>query len=506
MSRRLCFWGSFTLIAVLGALWVIVTPMMGEPDEAAHAQRAAAVGQGQLRWSSRYTEVDDEQTYVRTYTEVQVPKAYADLDQLVPRFLFSLQPASSAPPIPTGTETATARVYTGTYPPFAYLGIGWLTRVAPAPVALYLMRMLGMLACAALLASGFVAARDADASGITVVGALAALTPTLLWQSAGIGPTGLELCAAWCLWSSLLALFSPAHPPEAALEGRLDDRMVWRAVIAATVLVTARPLGPGYGLAVVVVVSIAAARRERSAELVARGSTRIGLVVVGLAAVAAIAWDLVAHPFGAIMGRPLPGLPLANGLVESAIRVPRRMTQMIGVLGWLDTPVPTIAVVAWGVVVVALFVAGMWFGDARRRIALALLAVAVLVGPVVAEAMDAASFGFVWQGRYTLPLAAGIPILGAWSVGRSRRAERLVSSGAPAVMIIGLVTVHVLAVAVALTRWNTGSLWPIEVPLGGLPWAPEVPGAAVVGVALVGYAALAIWCIALSRNRASALP
>jgi hypothetical protein len=163
---------------------------------------------------------------------------------------------------------------------------------------------------------------------------------------------------------------------------------------------------------------------------------------------------------------------------------------MIDPIGWLDISLPTIVGWVWLGVVAALLVAALVVGSWRRRLALLILTAGVLLGPTLAEVPSASDYGLIWQGRYTLPLAMGLPILAGWTL-HERGIDRLVVVRVLGVALVAAVAgANLLAVAVALTRHATGSARPLDVEWGPQPWSADVRGWLVVTVAGVGLAAL----------------
>jgi hypothetical protein len=115
---------------------------------------------------------------------------------------------------------------------------------------------------------------------------------------------------------------------------------------------------------------------------------------------------------------------------------------MIGVLGWLDTPLLFHAYDVWFALLGFLVVAALGVGTARHRLLLlALLALTALV-PIVVQWPAAAELGIVWQGRYLLPLAVGIPLAAGWALSSSRAWNEAMASrfavGLPLVVLAGL--------------------------------------------------------------------
>jgi hypothetical protein len=122
-------------------------------------------------------------------------------------------------------------------------------------------------------------------------------------------------------------------------------------------------------------------------------------------------WTVAAFGAGlAIMTRRDDGFDRA--VLELVVgRTGGDLTEAIGVLGWLDTPLPTTAVFAWlvgvGVLVGAGIVAARW--DALRTAAV-ILVVGVYASWVLTMLQNDAT-GTYWQGRYYLPLLVGIPVV-----------------------------------------------------------------------------------------------
>ena len=142
------------------------------------------------------------------------------------------------------------------------------------------------------------------------------------------------------------------------------------------------------------------------------------LVILGLVA---LAWLAVAHPLDLTpAGQQVHSLPEWAILKDDIGGTYSWFLQMVGVLGWLDTYFPTPVYLFWMVAVGSLFLIAI--ASVRNRksiIPLFALIVLVLVVPVLIELSQARRVGLVWQGRYTLPIAVGIPILSSAIIGVS---------------------------------------------------------------------------------------
>ena len=125
------------------------------------------------------------------------------------------------------------------------------------------------------------------------------------------------------------------------------------------------------------------------------------------------------------------------------------------------------------------------------------LVAAVIVVPIVIEGATYNEGGGVnWQGRYTLPLAVGVPILAAVALGTTERGRQLVTSrfmlGVGVVVGVG----QLLAFAQNLRRYTVGYHGDLQYWKDPL-WSPPVP--ALVLTIAFGIAASAFlwWLLAV---------
>jgi hypothetical protein len=89
----------------------------------------------------------------------------------------------------------------------------------------------------------------------------------------------------------------------------------------------------------------------------------------------------------------------------------------VGVFGWLDTVLPEQFYVLWLVLAISALVAGLIAGTLRFRIAIVLATGATVLVPAILQAVTAADYGYIWQGRYSLPFAVVALALAALAVG-----------------------------------------------------------------------------------------
>ena len=467
-------WGAATFVAmVLAVVSALATPLMGLPDEPAHVVHATAVVHGQVAGEDE-VRTTPENGWTRTETVVEVPAAYAELPLLPTCYIFMPEvPADCAPtPAPTAGPMEESSSTVGTYDPVWYAAVGWPARVLPPTAALYGMRIVGAVLFAALVGVAAAGAWRAGGRRWTAVGVAAALPPVAVHMAGGVNPSGTEIAAAVALWTTTAAL----------LVGARDRGDVARWVVAAVVLAVTRPLGPVLVVGLPVAAWLVLGRRDGRRGL--RGVVPVGaLVLVGAVVAAAMGWTLWRGTLDAFSGIPAPELTTLDVLRQSVGLVPERLDQMVGVLGWADTVLPRWLVVGWYVVIAGLLVVA---ARVARRAAvgwLALVGLGVLVVPVLADLRSAAEIGLVWQGRYTLPLAAGLPICAGLLLDRVPGPPRSPSWAAPA-GLAALGVGHVVALATVLRRFRVGADGDLLVALGDRGAALPISGLLLLGIAL----------------------
>ena len=453
----------------MGALWSLASPLFSVADEPAHVVRAAAVARGQLGGRDSTAFVDKQ---VRT--EVRVPLVYATATTLPVCYLGRTDVAAScAPPFAGPNEVGPVLTQVGRYPPAYYGLVGVPTRWLPAALGVRVMRLISAAVVAALLASAFTSLAQAEEASSLLLGLAAAVTPMLLFLAGSVNPSGIEVAAAVAFWTALAGLLLGHREGSAA-------RFAVRAAVAGTALLLARQLGPLLAVLIVVVVAVVAGP-ARVRTVARQAEARRAALVLAAVALAAVAWLAARETFAGIGGTPPPTALGVRQVVQTSLgRTGRNVLQMIGTFGWSDTPAPVLTYYVWFACCGFLLLAALARAGRREVAGLLLLVGLVVAVPVAFESWRAREIGFAWLGRYTLPLAVGIPILAARSAGD------LVATVGPRLVPVfaGAVAAgHLLAFVWALERY-TGRLG-----AGGPGWAP--PGSTpVLVVAFAAAAAL----------------
>lgn len=491
------------LFVGLAGLWILGTVPSGGPDEPVHIVRGAALVRGEL----------DGERFAGQGRAFELPGWIGHPDHAC----FSLigeQPANCA----TGTSPRLGDrplISTATsYPIWGHLAPGLATYL-PSSIGNQMARVFDAAIPLALLGAAIALA---SRRGVVALASTAlAVTPMALFSIVVVNPSGLVIAGGIALWCALL---SAARGPSrldrltqwsmaagwAAMVLPRRDGMIWAVTVLAIVAVSGRVdlrnlvrrLGPGplvLGAAsTLATMAWAVASGTRSSNLLLVAPllpvvgqfvhrawirqrsliARISMAVAGVAIAAAVGT-------AAMIRRP--GGFDADMLKRIVDQSGANLEEAIGVLGWLDTPIPRVALLVWVVALGAL--AGIVL--AERRVAdLALAAVVVIVAVVsawVLEMSQGTTTGTYWQGRYFLPLLVGVPLLLGFSDGEPRSARR--ARAQSGVIVGAAMFVLTMSFAASMRRWGVGtagSMLPWEWGTYGTwvpPWALLAAHAAI---------------------------
>ena len=480
-----CAFGVFLALAML---WSAITPLYGAPDEPAHVIRAESVVRGEVLG-----------------TKVA---GTGDLKVTVPAFLAAsgrdgcfafhpVVPASCQHFGGTGSGTRQLLTSAGRAPPLYYAIVGLPSLVAPNLTGVWLMRLLSALLCAALIALAVDTARRYLTGTLAMFGLAVAVTPMLFFLAGVVNPSGIEIAAAVAVWIAGLAVVAHAN---ADVEPGLLDRLG----VAASVLVVCRQLGPIWvpliGVVLLVVGGLTLAQR-----LWRQQRARVWLGVLVVLAVAQLGWNFAT---GALNTENTNTIGTTLGLldrVRDSFGVTySRFLEMIGLFGWRDTPAPTLTYLVWTLALGGVLLALYLLGPRRALLAAALLTLAIVVVPILFEVPAAPHDGFFWQGRYTLPIAVGLPILASalirpgsrWQL---RRAGRLTA---------GLLGLGLLLAFLEFWRRNAVGTHGYLFFLSSPSWRPALPWWFVLpaAVALTGLWVWLVLVAPIGRSEAASEP
>ena len=494
MTRRLplvvCFVWAFAALGLVIGAWSLTTPLGGAPDEPQHIINAAAVVRGQL----------DEPLHkgpVGGTSIVTVPVYIAGIGEL-PACYYKKPNVSAAcsPPLSRSSKPALAATQFSNYPPLYYLAVGIPTLTTSGKLAVYEMRLAGVLLSSALLALGLFLLARYGSSGVVFAGAILALSPMVFFVNGVINSSAMEISAGFASWCAALCL---------AGRRRISSGLAAGAALSFVLLAWSRPISPLY-LGLILATAAVFAGWRQIVSLAAQPVVRIVGVVVVAAAVVAGIWLLVGGTPSLLGGRFVPPLSLGGEMRKTMALTWYRLDQSIGIFGWLDTPSPVGTIVIWSVGVCSL--AGIALAlSARARRSTPLLVAFSLAVPLAFESRKIDAIGPYWQGRYWLPILAGIPLLAAFSWPLRRRARHHSLRRSPAgrrawwvlLLLPGAALLFVAQLAAFLT-----ALHRYEVGLGKPPGSPvrwRPPGGAVLDTAIfvTGYVLLLSFCFVYGR-------
>jgi hypothetical protein len=459
----------FPILAGLTLCWALATPIFGVPDEPTQVIKAAAVANGELVGGRASG----------PYTAVHVPAGIVGTRYTC--FVYQpSEPASCAPPLSGSSRLVPATTYAGRYPPLYYALVGWPTLLVEGDPAIYFMRVITALLAALFLAGAFRSAVSSRHSRLLLVALAAVVTPYVLYFAGSVNPSGVEMPAAICAWTTGLVLIGePGHPG--------NKRLVARFAIALAVLVQLRGLGPLFG-AVVVGTLMALFGVGPFARLLADRRGRLAAIGVVISAAFCAAWDVSVGGLALLGGTFLPAHTGTWTVLKlSTVRFGQDLVEMVGMFGWWNaTFLPRWAYLVWFAVGSGLVAICLLFArGARRAVAVSLAAFSVAL-PILLVATEAGTKGIVGQGRYWMPLVSGAVLVAAY-VFSSHVNRRFVFTGEAVAVVT--VAVQLGAFRYALDRYRFG--------LGGLaagaPWSPPAGALALMAAYVVIVLLMCLW-------------
>jgi hypothetical protein len=490
--RRVAPWKGFAAVFfaafVVIASWSLAMPRYSGPDEPSHVVHAAGVVRGEL------TGVPIP--HFEGWLTVRVPAPYAlGIDQDKCYQLSARLPASCEPPWPSDHATIDGLTYTGHYPPAYYAIVGLPTLVTSSVEGFYAMRLVSALLAALFLGlCGLVVATWTRNSWLTL-GILVAATPMAIYSAAVVNPSALEISAALCLWVSGLVLVREhlSSPPPG---------LVAVVAVSAAALAAARAISPLW-LAVIAVAFIAVSDLKVLSAMLRRSRIVQGCLV-GVAGVVALSllWTVLAHALDVQQGLVrLSSHATAFDVLKAALKREGVWTQeLVGIFGSHEVLAPLPTYLLWWAAGGVVAMLAILRGSRRDALTVVGLGAVCVLAPIALQFLHARDLGIVWQGRYILPVAMGIPILAAVVLG-SRPARSTATKWLAPAVFIGLPAASFLAFAEALRRYAVG----VDGPIAYLhpDWQPPGGVACWLCINLAGSVAFAgvLWWLARCSRR-----
>jgi hypothetical protein len=467
--------GWFAAFLLIGAGWALMTPLDQVPDEADHVYRAAAVVRGEV---FPHDVTYDHGTGAIANVPVGLMRpAYPGPCGRFPRAWCS---SASAPPGEVTVVTGEGRMF-----PFYYALVGWPSLLFPDRAGWYLMRLDNAILCALMLATAAVVVMSLPRRSLVLAAAmLVGLTPEALALTGAVNSSALEASAAVCYWAVLLALIHD----NSALSRRL---LVSLGVAATVVLSLTREYDWLWAILAMVLVLATAGWEQQRSFLRSRVARAMLLVIAASAAVTEI-WSVHFKAYQVFPSRPVP-LSLAGAVHFSTVQALTQLRETLGYLAWDTIPPPAAAAVCWALAVAAVLVIG-FVGSRRAGLLFAGgVALVVAIPYVITVASSLHPAVGEWLGRYTLPLAVGVPLL-AIARGRPAHAERRI------VIVLASAVIILVFCGQAAVYWHAATLFLTSPPVtpfvaapGPAPHLDVLIGSGLLVLGALGILASILW-------------
>ena len=483
----------FALVFVAMAVFSFAMPLLSGPDEQTHTIKATGVVRGQFTGNCHDRPFTGptlppcpSSGPLGSLTEVHVPAFYAVLKpdnhvaseanlNLECESGRSTQPANCIVFPKPAIFAGIARyswIYDGRYPPLYYAIVGLPSLLGEGNWALYLMRLAGALACAFFVALAAASVWVWSRRRLVLVGIVLGATPMVLYLGGVVNPSGLEAATAISLWSagSVLVLERRNDPPRG---------LVAVVGVSAAALALVRSLSPLW-LAVCLVVLCLLAGGRAVIALLSRRQVRWAAALALLGTALALSWTVYEHatnvkPPTIASAIPSRTTPLST-LVFTALRHNSSwVPTLIGVFGKFDTRLPLFSYAIWYVLLGVVVLGALFVGSRRESATLVALLLGIVLIPTLIVLSHVHVDGYLWNGRDTLPLAVGLPIVASAII--DARSSRLVAATVRRSVIWVLVLAGIAqfgALYEALRRYSVGTSGAVVGFLAHPVWSPPV--------------------------------
>ncbi len=483
-----------SLIGVIGIItcWSLATPRYAGPDEPSHAVASAALVRGD-RTGPGAGFVYDSALFV-------VPAMVGDPNP----GCFALQPdiparCAGSPIDSTAMTTRDSTAYV--YPIWGQLLPGLASFIPTSQWYLYLARSFNASLAAALVVAAIRRCRQRSSTWL-LTGLFVGVTPIAWFSISVVNPSALSIAGGAALWASILtpprrgqnvllaaswlALALPRRDGPlwatlvvtfACIASQQGPRNLWRQLgkPSRTFLLGSLPVSlipmyvNGYDRMTALIALVPLAIPVGEVTIKSSLARRIGRshmkVRVGL---------VLAAPFAALLAANVirPGGANFSLTVNIISDTGQHLRQIVGLLGWVDTPPPEFAVLLWWATLGGVAVLALLATPRAAAVGAAAFATELVTSWVVRLGLGYAT-GAGWQGRYSMPFFVGVPMLLAAGIAiEPAREPRM------AVAIRGSVwVVWNAAFYAAMRRWGagvSGNPYPWHWELWGSPGHPAI--------------------------------
>ena len=471
--------GYFLAALVVVFTWAVGVPRFASPDEPGHIYKAYATAHGQLLGKAAPGFPDN-------LREFDGPDSLG-LPNLPCYNGHPDQPASCA-----GVGTPPLISSAARYPPWYYGLVGVPVAVAGESGKALPYRLVSAAFCVALLALAMLLTKRSRRSDLAAL-QVAAATPMALFLMASVNPNAIEIAVFVSIWACLARVATDIEVPRRVL--------ILGSLLAAAVVLM-RPISIVWLAAMVAVVLIAMTATRRRQLYTWRTLAWLAGPTAGALVVSWI-WAVYAK-IEVKDDRLTNSLSLGAALHRSVDNWSGYFRQTIGVLGWLDTVMPSFVYAIWIVVLIAIAVVHVRGATPRRLVAFAALIVVWLALPLLINGFTNSRAGLTYQGRYSLPIFVGVAFLPLWNERPLLRRSQLTQRSFVVAVVALVVIAEVGAFWQTLRRFTVGAHGKI-VLTEPLPWEPSI--APMVLIVMNALAMLAVsWSALRSWGQVEAAP
>lgn len=457
--------GYFLAMLVVVVTWAVGIPRFASPDETAHVYKAYGTAHGQLLGKAA-------PGFPNNLREFDGPDSLGPPD--LPCFIGQPDVSASCSTGPFSPQLISSAAR---YPPWYYGVVGVPVVIAAQPTKVLAYRLVSAVLCVALLTIAMFVAKRALRRDMAAV-QLAALTPMALFLFASVNPNAIEIAGFVAIWACLTRVTTDPSLPRGLLVG---------ASLLSAAVVLMRPISIVWMTGMVAVVLIGTTPQRRR-ELMSRWTLAWTIGPTAIALIASWLWALYAR-IEVKDDRVAHTLSLGTALSTSMKNWPGYLRQTIGVLGWLDTSLPSFVYVAWVAALLLVILLHLRTATPRQLCALVALVIVWLALPLLINGFTNSRAGLTYEGRYSLPIFVGLVFLPMWRGRTAFRWPRLSQQWLIGAVLALVVVAEVGGFWQMLRRFTVGAHGKILLT-GDLPWSPSIAPMVLIAVNAVAMVAL----------------
>lgn len=372
-------------------------PLFAGPDEHSNFIRSAAIVRGEIVGEN----IAATPTLSYWTTHVDIDPRFGTALAVPSCFIFaSDKPACDVPIGSTPIVDDPPWTQMGRYPPIAFVVSGVGTIFGPRDLSAYASRFIIGLLCALFVA---VAVHGVRRRGRTALGLMMALTPGVVFISAVNSTSGVEICAAFVLWTLLPEMFA----------GR-DTSSLEKVFLGlgGVFLIGTRPLGIAMYLTLVGLVMCLSWPNRHVFRVILKN--RLLVATNSMAMLFSLWWFVWIYNYQT-SPKVVDGMPAISRneqLMSVFMHLPNILEQAFGNYGWLDTPTPTLAFYL-GIGMILCVLGSRWRTTTWnvKWVVTLIVTMSVMFGFLIDLQIYSVLRGFGLQGRHIMPLLVGVPIV-----------------------------------------------------------------------------------------------